>query len=212
MFYIFLPFYLTSLWGKEYFGKLNQVRSRSHLKKTRSRSRSLLGKKIRSRSRLKKKSGAGAGAGKKFAGPQALTRTPPPHPIPKYNQYIFFILRGEIIKYQTVDTVLNLRQEPGKNIHPRLEIELLAPDTSAASRAGEPANFFPAPAPDFFFKRLRLLIFFPSGSGSGPWFVFQAARLRLQGAKNTLLRPAPAPAPDYWLSLPKYSFPHKLVR
>ena len=24
LFYIFLPFYLTSLWGKEYFGKLNQ--------------------------------------------------------------------------------------------------------------------------------------------------------------------------------------------
>ena len=39
-------------------------------------------------------------------------------------------------------------------------------------RAGEPANFFsapaPAPAPHFFFKRLRLrlLIFFSSGSGS----------------------------------------------
>ena len=39
---------------------------------------------------------------------------------------------------------------------------------SIICRAGEPANFFPAPAPDFFFKRLRLrlLIFFPSGSGS----------------------------------------------
>ena len=24
LFYIFLTFYLTSLWGKEYFGKLNQ--------------------------------------------------------------------------------------------------------------------------------------------------------------------------------------------
>ena len=74
------------------------------------------------------------------------------------------------------------------------------------SRAGEPANFFPAPAPDFFFKRLRLrlLIFFPIGSGS--CFFFK----RLQGGKNTRLRPAPAP--DYWLSLPKYSFPHKLVR
>ena len=43
------------------------------------------------------------------------------------------------------------------------------------SRAGEPANFFAAPAPDFFFKRLRLLIFsqaapapdfYPGGSGS----------------------------------------------
>ena len=63
-----------------------------------------------------------------------------------------------------------------------------------------------------------LLTFFSNGSGS--WFFSQAApapapsffvkRLRLQGAKNTRLRPAPAP--DYWLSLPKYSFPHKLVR
>ena len=60
-------------------------------------------------------------------------------------------------------------------------------------RAGEPANFLSAPAPHFFFKRLRLLVFsqaapapgiffraapaprtfFPSGSGS--WFFFQAA-------------------------------------
>ena len=74
------------------------------------------------------------------------------------------------------------------------------------TRAGEPVNFLAAPAPDFFFKRLRLLIFSPSGFSS--WFFFK--RLRLQGAKNTWLRPAPAP--DYWLSLPKYSFPHKLVR
>ena len=28
-----------------------------------------------------------------------------------------------------------------------------------SDRAGEPANFLTAPAPDFFFKRLRLLIF-----------------------------------------------------
>jgi len=66
-------------------------------------------------------------------------------------------------------------------------------------RAGEPANFLAAPAlaPDFFFKRL---FFFK-------WFWFQ---LQLQEAKNTRLRPDRAP--DYWLSLPKYSFPHKLVR
>ena len=43
------------------------------------------------------------------------------------------------------------------------------------TRAGEPANFFAALAPDFFPKRLRLLVFF-----------FE--RLRLQGAKNTRLR------------------------
>ena len=46
-------------------------------------------------------------------------------------------------------------------------------------RAGEPANFLAAPAPDFF-KRLRHLIFFPNGSGSSSWYFFQAA-------------PAPAP-------------------
>ena len=74
------------------------------------------------------------------------------------------------------------------------------------SRAGEPANFFPAPAPHFFFKRLRLLIFFPSGSGSGSRFFFK--RLRLQGAKNTQLRPAPAS--DYWLSLPTTPSPKVL--
>ena len=72
-------------------------------------------------------------------------------------------------------------------------------------RAGEPANFLaaPAPAPDFFFKRLQLLIFFPSGSGS--CFFFKL--LRLQGDKNTRLRLL-----TIGLSLPKYSFPHKLVR
>ena len=52
------------------------------------------------------------------------------------------------------------------------------------TKAGEPANFLAAPAPDFFLKQLRLLIFFPSGSGS--WYFFGAARL--QGAKNTQLR------------------------
>ena len=70
----------------------------------------------------------------------------------------------------------------------------------ALIRAGEPANFLAAPAPDFFFKRLRLLIFFPSGSGS--WFFFRAA-------------PAPRiqkqPAPTGSGSLAKYSF-SKLVR
>ena len=36
-------------------------------------------------------------------------------------------------------------------------------------RAGESVNFLAAPALDFFFKRHRLLIFLPSGSGSkGP--------------------------------------------
>ena len=39
-------------------------------------------------------------------------------------------------------------------------ISIQKPDWNVVSRAGEPANFFsapaPAPAPDFFFKRLRL--------------------------------------------------------
>ena len=59
------------------------------------------------------------------------------------------------------------------------------------TRAGELANFLAAPAPDFFFKRLRLrlLIFFPSRSGSSSWyFSFERLRLWLQGAKNTRLR------------------------
>ena len=36
----------------------------------------------------------------------------------------------------------------------------------SSSRAEEPANFLAAPAPGFFSKRLLLLTFFPSGSGS----------------------------------------------
>ena len=43
-------------------------------------------------------------------------------------------------------------------------------------RAGEPANFLASPAPDFFPKWLRLLVFF-----------FE--RLRLQDAKKKRLRP-----------------------
>ena len=40
-------------------------------------------------------------------------------------------------------------------------------------RAGEPANFLAAPAPDFFPKRLRLLVFF-----------FERLRLQGQGTKK----------------------------
>ena len=36
------------------------------------------------------------------------------------------------------------------------------------NRAGEPANFFPAP--DFFFKRLRLLIFSQAAPAPAPGF------------------------------------------
>ena len=60
-----------------------------------------------------------------------------------------------------------------------------------SSRAGEPANFFAAPAPDFFPKWLRLLLFF-----------FRAAPAP-RGQKTRLL--------TIGLSLAKYSFPRKLV-
>ena len=39
-------------------------------------------------------------------------------------------------------------------------------NVSLKSRAGETANILAAPSPDFTFKRLRLPIFFPSGSDS----------------------------------------------
>ena len=89
----------------------------------------------------------------------------------------------------------------------------MLPQPSLLSRAWEPANFLTAPAPDFFFKRLRLrlqlrlLIFFPSGSGS--WYFFWVAPAQALAPRN---QKKTAPAPDYWLSLTKYSFPRKLVR
>ena len=51
-------------------------------------------------------------------------------------------------------------------------------------RAGEPANFLaaPAPPPDFFFKRLRLLIVFPRGSGS--WYFFSSGSGSGSGSKG----------------------------
>ena len=47
-------------------------------------------------------------------------------------------------------------------------------------RVGEPDIFLvaPAPAPDFFFKRLMLLLFSPSGSGSDSIFFFECLRLQ----------------------------------
>ena len=45
-------------------------------------------------------------------------------------------------------------------------------------RAGEPDIFLVAPAPDFFFKRLMLLLFSPSGSGCGSIFFFEWLRLQ----------------------------------
>ena len=52
----------------------------------------------------------------------------------------------------------------------------------------------PAPSPDIFPKRLRLLEFlFSSGTGTG--------------AKGMRPLVAPAPALDYWLRLAKYVFP-----
>ena len=83
MFYIFLPFYLTSLWEKNILANLTNspgpgvfgsLEPEPLRKKNQEPEPEPLGKKIRSRSRLKKKSGAGAGAGagKKFAGSPAL--------------------------------------------------------------------------------------------------------------------------------------------
>ena len=56
--------------------------------------------------------------------------------------------------------------------------------------AVESANFLTAPAPDIFSKRLRPLFFFK--------------QLRLQGAKNTQLRPAPAPQP--WAPMAVFTY------
>ena len=49
-------------------------------------------------------------------------------------------------------------------------------------RAGEPANFLAAPAPDFFSKKLRigLVVFFSSGSGSKEPKTHGSDRLRLK--------------------------------
>ena len=66
-------------------------------------------------------------------------------------------------------------------------------------RAGEPENFLAAPAPNFFFKRLRLLIF--PQAAPAPGIFFERLDSGSKGLKN------PAPAPDYWLSLAKYSIP-----
>ena len=71
-------------------------------------------------------------------------------------------------------------------------------------RVGEPADFLAAPAPDFFFKRLPLLIFSQSAPAPGIFFS-SGSGFGYKGPKN------PALAPDYWLSLGKY-FPCILVR
>ena len=67
-------------------------------------------------------------------------------------------------------------------------------------------NFFcgsvPAPAPDFFFKRLWLLIFSQAAPAPGIFFLAAPAP---RGHRNRLRL-------HYWLSLAKYSFPRKLVR
>ena len=66
-----------------------------------------------------------------------------------------------------------------------------------SSRAGEPANFLAAPAPDFFQAAPAPAPDFFSQAAPAlspaPGFFFK--RLRFQGAKNTRLRPAPAPQP-----------------
>ena len=73
-------------------------------------------------------------------------------------------------------------------------------------RAGEPANFLAALAPDFFFKRLRLWLLILSQAAPAPGIFFPAALAPAPRGKKT------APAPVYWLSFAKYSFPHKRVK
>ena len=65
--------------------------------------------------------------------------------------------------------------------------------TTSNTRAGEPANFFAATAPDFFIKRLRLLIFFPSGSSAAPGIFFRAVPAPAPKGPKHWLWPAPAP-------------------
>ena len=69
-------------------------------------------------------------------------------------------------------------------------LSLSGTDNGVSTRAGEPANFFPvpAPAPDFFFKRLRLLIFFSVTRVQFPYAFYLLAGLR-----SRLILPAPAP-------------------
>ena len=72
LFYIFLQFYPTSLWRKEYFAKDPEPGVFGPFEPE--PEPEPLEKKTRSRSRLGKKSGAGAGAGagNRFAGSPAL--------------------------------------------------------------------------------------------------------------------------------------------
>ena len=71
------------------------------------------------------------------------------------------------------------------------------------NRAGEPADFLAAPAPEFFFQAAPDPDFSQAAPGPGTFFgAAPAPRGQIK----------PAPAPDYRLSLAKYSFPHKLVR
>ena len=57
-------------------------------------------------------------------------------------------------------------------------------------RVGESANFLAAlaPAPDFFFKKLRLLIFSQAAPAPAHGIFFEPLWLRLQGAKKNQLR------------------------
>ena len=87
-----------------------------------------------------------------------------------------------------------LRSPPSaQEIHVAVGSSKILPIPFARAPAGEPANFLSAPAPDFFPKRLRLrLLVFFQAAPSPP-----APRSQKH----------PAPAPDYWFSLSKYSFP-----
>ena len=83
--------------------------------------------------------------------------------------------------------------------------------TWGESRAGEQDNFFLAPAPEFFSKRLRLLIIFPAALAPG---IFFSSGSGSKGPKN--MRLLAAPALDYWFGKnmffpPNYSYLCKTV-
>ena len=113
---------------------------------------------------------------------------PPPLPRSVYSRTGTFSLRPQIIFFVCVLKAIVLIEST--SFQPKV------------SRAGEPANFLAASAPDFFFKRLRLLIFSQTAPATG--FFYRAAPAPRSQKKTAI-------APDYWLSLAIYSFPRKLV-
>ena len=103
----------------------------------------------------------------------------------------------DLVSYRSLHTVIRLGKQvlPIWRINPGMSSPLMLgnnykdlhaedPDTQRKvnSRGWEPANFLAAPAPDFFFKRLWLLIFSQAAPAPGIFFEplwLQKKRLRL---------------------------------